>query len=80
MSKSIDDLVASIPESRSGSGCWAANLTGRSAEFVAALKAKEQSGVKLHRQTILTLLKKEFGITIGQEAVRNHLAGTCRCA
>jgi hypothetical protein len=79
MSKSIDDLVAGLPESKSGT-CWAAQLDGDAALFVVKVKAREAAlGKPLHRGTIISTLKSTFNIVIGEEAVRKHLSGRCRC-
>lgn len=79
MPKSVDDLVAALPEARSGSGCWVQDLEGRALEFVEAVKAREATGVKVKRGAIIDVLKREFDVTIGEEAVRKHLLGRCRC-
>lgn len=79
MGKSVDDLVESLPTSQSGSGCWARSLTGRAATFLQAVKAREATGVKLKRSAIIDTLKAEFGVTIGEEALRRHLASRCQC-
>lgn len=80
MSKSVDDLVAAIPEAHHGTGCWAERLEGRAQAFVDAVKAREATGVKLRRPSILDTLKAEFGVTIGDEALRRHLASRCKCS
>lgn len=79
MGKSVDDLVANLPIAHHGSGCWAEALEGRGAAFLEAVKAREATGVKLLRSSILDTLKREFGVSIGNEALRRHLAGRCRC-
>lgn len=79
MTESVDDLVASIPSSQSGAGCWASRLEGRAAEFVAAVKAREEQGVKLNRGVIIEKLKSEFDVIIGEERLRYHLLGRCSC-
>ena len=79
MSKSIDELVASIPETRYGVGCWARSLEGPAADFLEAVKQREATGVKLLRRAIIATFKHEFGVVIGEEAVRKHIKGMCRC-
>jgi len=79
MSKSIDELVASLPESRYGNLCWAQSLESPAVEFLEAVKQREATGVKLHRGSIVMTLKREFDVTIGEEAVRKHIKGMCRC-
>jgi hypothetical protein len=79
MKRDIDELVANIPQARAGSDCWAKLLTGRAAEFLAAVKDREMSGVTLHRNAILDTLNTEFGVKIGQDALTRHLKGRCKC-
>lgn len=80
MSASVEDLIASIPPSMGGAGCWAANLTGQAAEFVAGVKAREATGVKLSRGAITAILKREFQVNVGEDTMRKHITGRCRCA
>lgn len=79
MSKSVDDLVASLPTAHHGHGCWAGDLEGDAAEFLEAVKAREEAGEKVLRGAIRDVLKREFDITIGDQALRNHLLSRCRC-
>lgn len=79
MTKSIEELIASIPLSGGGVSCWAEPLTGRAAEFVAGVKASEEKGVKLNRGAILDILKREFNVSVGEDTMRKHLLSRCRC-
>lgn len=78
--KSIDDLVAGLPPSRHGYPCWGATLDKRGQQFMEGVIAREKTGVKILRSAIIDTLHNEFGVTIGQEALKRHMAGRCACA
>ena len=78
--KSIDDLVAGLPAARHGTECWGKRLDKRGQQFMEGVIAREKTGVKLSRVAIIETLHKEFGIPIGQEALKRHMAGRCACA
>lgn len=79
MPKSVDDLVASLPPAHHGYKCWGSRLDKRGKEFIEALRAREATGVKILRSAIQDTLQSEFGVTVGPEALKNHLAGRCTC-
>lgn len=82
MSKKVDQLIEElVTQHRSvhGNSCWATKLTGDAQETVAKLRTVEASGVKINRDAMLSMLRREFDIRIAAKALVTHLKGHCRC-
>lgn len=79
MAKSVDDLIAELPEAYQRNACWGAQLEGRAAAFIEGVRAREATGVTLKRVAIIDILQREFGVKIGQEALTRHLKRRCKC-
>ena len=79
MGNTVDDLLDGLPPAGADRRCWGSKLDGDAAAFITGVQARELKGLKFRRAAIQAVLKREWGVTIGEHALRKHLNGTCIC-
>jgi len=72
-------IAASFEGGRPGTRCWANDLEGPAAQYVAALVQARASGRRPVTMTVWRILRDRFGVHVGRTTVDRHLKGECSC-
>jgi len=74
--RSLEDLLAEV--SPPPTGC--AGVSDPAArQFLSLIAVKYQKGEKIVQARAREILSREWGIKLGDDALRNHLTGVCDC-
>jgi hypothetical protein len=79
MGNTVDELLDGLPPAGADRSCWGSRLEGDAAAFMAGVQSREAKGLKFRRPAIQAVLKREWDVSIGENALRKHLNGKCAC-
>lgn len=74
--RSIEELLAEVTPPPTG---CAAVPDGDAREFLDLVAQKYVNGERVIQVRIREILSREWGVKLGEDALRNHLTGVCDC-